>query len=183
MALRGLAKADFNGITGRVIMLYDNNKATVKLDNGVGILKFKTRHLRVLADGEPKNVGSGAKSVSKRTSSMANSVANSMTNSIAGRQRSHASVLGVRAATIKRAPNARHTLVVAAEADVKTVKGLARELAEVCQEATLTREAVLEWWDVNVTPLNNRKTERDLLVQLAEELRPALRFARIFMRL
>ena len=63
------------------------------------------------------------------------------------------------------------------------VRALAKELAGVCQEATLTREAVLEWWDVNVTPLNNQDVERGLLVQLGEELRTALRLAKIFMRL
>ena len=55
------------------------------------------------------------------------------------------------------------------------------ELAGVCKEATRTKEAVLVWWDVNVTPLNDAGVVRGLLVQLAEELRPALLLARIFL--
>lgn len=51
----------------------------------------------------------------------------------------------------------------------------------MCKEATRTKEAVLVWWDVNVTPLNDAGVVRGLLVQLAEELRPALLLARIFL--
>ena len=62
------------------------------------------------------------------------------------------------------------------------VPALARELAEVMKEATRTKEAVWEWWDVNVTTLNNAEVERQLLAQLMEELRSCLIMAKIFVR-
>ena len=58
------------------------------------------------------------------------------------------------------------------------------ELALVMRESTRTKEAVEEWWDVNMAPLADGDADsgRALLVALMEELRPALRLARIFVR-
>ena len=59
---------------------------------------------------------------------------------------------------------------------------LARELAEVMKEATKTKEAVLEWWDVNVSKLEDPEIERQLLVKLMETLRPTLLLSKIVVR-
>ena len=50
------------------------------------------------------------------------------------------------------------------------------------RESTHTKEAVEEWWDVNMTPptSNAGSATRTLLVGLVEELCPALLLARVF---
>ena len=58
----------------------------------------------------------------------------------------------------------------------------ARELAEVMQEATQTEAAVVEWWGVHMTGVADDDATREMVVQLVEELRPALRLARVFLR-
>ena len=59
---------------------------------------------------------------------------------------------------------------------------LALELAGVLRESTRTKEAVEEWWDVNMALLADADSDRTLFVALMEELRPALLLARIFVR-
>ena len=50
------------------------------------------------------------------------------------------------------------------------------------RESTHTKEAVEEWWDVNVAPLADPDSVRALLAALMEELRPALLLAKVFVR-
>ena len=57
---------------------------------------------------------------------------------------------------------------------------LALELAGVLRESTRTKEAVEEWWDVNVALLADADSDRALLVALMEELQPALVLAKVF---
>ena len=60
---------------------------------------------------------------------------------------------------------------------------MARELAEVIQEATRVKEAAREWWDVNVKPRSDVAVEREMLVELMEAIRPALRLGKVFVKL
>ena len=62
----------------------------------------------------------------------------------------------------------------------KLVPALARELIEVMKEATQTKEAVWEWWDVNVTNLDDVEVERQLLAKLMGTMRPTLLMAKVF---
>jgi len=57
---------------------------------------------------------------------------------------------------------------------------LALELAGVLRESTRTKEAVEEWWDVNMALRADAGSDRALLVALMEELRPALALAKVF---
>ena len=59
---------------------------------------------------------------------------------------------------------------------------LALELAGVLRESTRTKEAVEEWWDVNMALLADADSDRALLVALMEELQPALVLAKVFVR-
>ena len=59
---------------------------------------------------------------------------------------------------------------------------LALALAGVLRESARTKEAVEEWWDVNMALLADADSDRALLVALMEELRPALRLAKVFVR-
>jgi len=88
-----------------------------------------------------------------------------------GRQ-SRAESLGVPAAALNR------RRVTAAGPGL--IPALARELAVVMRESTHTKEAVAEWWDVNMTPRADADLARALFVRLVEELRPALLLAKIF---
>ena len=56
------------------------------------------------------------------------------------------------------------------------------ELALVMRESTRTKEAVEEWWDVNMALRADAGSDRALLVALMEELQPALVLARVFVR-
>jgi len=93
-----------------------------------------------------------------------------------GRALSRAETLGVPAATINRRRS-----TAAASAGL-TPMVLALELAGVLRESTRTKEAVEEWWDVNMALLADADSDRTLFVALMEELRPALLLARIFVR-
>ena len=93
-----------------------------------------------------------------------------------GRALSRAATLGVPAASISR------RRAEAATGAGLTPMELALELAGVMRESTRTKEAVEEWWDVNMASLADEDPARALLVGLLEELRPALLLARIFVR-
>jgi len=93
-----------------------------------------------------------------------------------GRALSRAETLGVPAAAINRRRS-----TAAAGAGLTPVV-LALELAGVLRESTRTKEAVEEWWDVNMALLADADSERALLVALMEELQPALVLARVFVR-
>lgn len=102
----------------------------------------------------------------------------SRTRSLGGseRQLTRSQSLGVAASTL----NPRRRSSAAAESGLAMVPALARELACVMQEARLPAEAVVEWWDVNVTPRADAEVEREVLVQLIEEMRPALLVGKVF---
>ena len=89
---------------------------------------------------------------------------------------SRASALGVSAAALNR----RRSTTAAAAGLTPVV--LAVELAGVMRESTRTKEAVEEWWDVNMAPLADADSDRALILALMEELRPALHVARVFVR-
>ena len=93
-----------------------------------------------------------------------------------GRALSRAETLGVPAAAVSR------RRAEAATGAGLTPMVLALELAGVMRESTRTKEAVEEWWDVNMTPptSNAGSATRTLLVGLVEELCPALLLARVF---
>ena len=61
---------------------------------------------------------------------------------------------------------------------------LALELAGVLRESTRPKEAVEEWWDVNMALLADADSDQHqaLLVALMEELQPALVLARVVLR-
>ena len=60
------------------------------------------------------------------------------------------------------------------------VQAHARELAELMREAEETEAAVMEYWDVHVTS-RGAEFSGELAVQLMEELRSALRLAKMRM--
>eukprot|EP00620_Florenciella_sp_RCC1587_P004656 CAMPEP_0182601048 /NCGR_PEP_ID=MMETSP1324-20130603/91289_1 /TAXON_ID=236786 /ORGANISM="Florenciella sp., Strain RCC1587" /LENGTH=832 /DNA_ID=CAMNT_0024818957 /DNA_START=193 /DNA_END=2691 /DNA_ORIENTATION=+ len=92
-----------------------------------------------------------------------------------GRALSRAEILGVPAAAI----NPRRSTAAAGAGLTPMV--LALELAGVLRESTRTKEAVEEWWDVNMALLA-ADSDRALLVALMEELQPALLLAMVFVR-
>ena len=89
---------------------------------------------------------------------------------------SRAESLGVPAASINRRRS------TAAAGAGLTPMVLALELAVVLRESTRTKEAVEEWWDVNMALFADANSECTLLVALMEELQPAMLLARIFVR-
>mmetsp|Transcript_15548 Transcript_15548/g.36164 ORF Transcript_15548/g.36164 Transcript_15548/m.36164 type:complete len:886 (-) Transcript_15548:66-2723(-) len=94
-----------------------------------------------------------------------------------GRALSRAEILGVPAAAINRRRS------TAAAGTGLTPMVLALELAGVLRESTRTKEAVEEWWDVNMALLADADSDRALLVALMEELQPAMLLAKVFVRI
>ena len=93
-----------------------------------------------------------------------------------GRALSRAETLGVPAAAINRRRS-----TAAASAGLTPVV-LALELAGVLRDSTHAKEAVEEWWDVNMALFADADSERALLVALMEDLQPAMLLAKVFVR-
>lgn len=95
------------------------------------------------------------------------------------RQLSRAPSLGIQANFISQ----RRRTTISEASGLVMVPGLAHELAEVIQEAIYVKEAVREWWDVNVKTRGDVAVEREMLVALVEAIRPALQLGKLFIKL